>query len=309
MFPRFPDTPRTYVTVETTTQTPKPSPCHAPGAAPGADYKLHRRFDRIGRLVGDPTMELLQNSHVVVFGVGGVGSYTAEALVRSGVGRLTLVDFDLVCTTNTNRQLHALQGTAGKPKVEVMAERLQRINPAALIEPIKSFYRAESSERLLGLGDKTPDFVVDAIDNMTAKCHLIATCHDEGIPLIVACGAAARLDPTRIQIADLNRTQMDPLARAVRKILREKYGFPSRALTGIPAIYSDEPPIIPTDLAYDVGEGFRCVCPQGDNGLHSCEDRNRIEGSAGFVTGAFGLAAASAVVRALKGEPLLPKPS
>jgi len=251
-------------------------------------------------------MEQLQNSHVVVFGVGGVGSYTAEALVRSGVGHLTLVDFDLVCTTNTNRQLHALQGTAGKPKVAVMAERLQRINPAALIEPVKSFYRAESSERLLGLEGTRPDFVVDAIDNMTAKCHLIATCHAEGIPLIVACGAAARLDPTRIKIADLNRTQMDPLARAVRKILREKYDFPSKALTGIPAIYSDEEPIVPTDLAYDSGEGFRCVCPQGDNGLHSCEDRNRIEGSAGFVTGAFGLIAASAVIRGLKGESLLP---
>jgi tRNA A37 threonylcarbamoyladenosine dehydratase len=255
--------------------------------------------------VGDGVMALLQRSHVVVFGVGGVGSYTAEALVRSGVGHVTIVDFDLVCTTNTNRQLHALQGTAGKPKVEVMAERLQRINPAALIEPVKSFYQAESSERLLGLLGKRPDFVVDAIDNLTAKCHLIATCHEEGIPLVVACGAAARLDPTRVKIADLNRTEMDPLARAVRKILREKHGFPSRTLTGIPAIYSDEVPIAPTDLAYDSGEGFRCVCPQGDNGLHSCEDRNRIEGSAGFVTGAFGLVAASAVIRALKGEALL----
>lgn len=294
------------MTIENTTKEAAASPCHAPGAAPGSGYKLHRRFDRIGRLVGDPTMELLQNSHVVIFGVGGVGSYTAEALVRSGVGHITLVDFDLVCTTNTNRQLHALQGTAGKPKVEVMAERLQRINPAALIEPVKSFYRAESSERLLGLEGVRPDFVVDAIDNMTAKCHLIATCHAEGIPVIVACGAAARLDPTRIKIADLNRTQMDPLARAVRKILREKYDFPSKSLTGIPAIYSDETPIAPTDLTYDVGEGFRCVCPQGDNGLHSCEDRNRIEGSAGFVTGAFGLVAASAVIRGLKGEALLP---
>ena len=282
------------------------SPCHDKGTSPGQDYKLHRRFDRMGRLVGDQAMARLQEAHVVVFGVGGVGSFTAEALVRSGVGRLSLVDFDLVCTTNTNRQLHTLQGTTGKAKVEVMADRLRTINPAAEILPIKSFYREESSARLLGLGGSEPDFVVDAIDNITAKCHLIATCHGRDLPLVVTCGAAARLDPTRIRVVDLNRTQVDPFARAVRRVLRERHGFPSRRLTGIPAIYSDESPVTPQDMAYDEGEGFRCVCPHGNNGLHSCEDRNRIEGSAGFVTGAFGLVAAAAAVRGLTGQAIIP---
>jgi tRNA A37 threonylcarbamoyladenosine dehydratase len=267
--------------------------------------RLHRRFDRIGRLLGDQGMDRLLTAHVMVFGIGGVGSFAAESLVRSGVGRVTIVDFDLVCATNTNRQLHALQGTAGEAKVEVMAERLRRINPQAEVVALKEFYNAESSERLLGLA---PDFVVDAIDNMTAKCHLIATCQDREIPLVVSCGSAARLDPTRVKVMDLNRTQMDPMARAVRKILREKYAFPSRRLTGIPAVCSEEEPIAPQGLRYDGDEGFRCVCPQGKNDLHSCEDRNRIDGSAGFVTGTFGMVAAATAVRGLLGQEILPTP-
>ena len=248
-------------------------------------------------------MDRLLTAHVMVFGIGGVGSFAAESLVRSGVGKVSIVDFDLVCATNTNRQLHALQGTAGEAKVEVMAERLRRINPQAEIVALKEFYNAESSERLLGMA---PDFIVDAIDNMTAKCHLIATCQRLGIPLVVSCGSAARLDPTRVQVVDLNRTQMDPMARAVRKILREKYDFPSRRLTGIPAVCSEEEPIAPQGLRYDGDEGFRCVCPQGKNDLHSCEDRNRIDGSAGFVTGTFGMVAAATAVRVLLGEEILP---
>ncbi len=267
-------------------------------------YRLHRRLDRIARLLGDERMQRLAASHVVVFGCGGVGSFAAESLVRSGVGKVTLVDFDLVCATNTNRQLHAMKGTTGRPKVMVMAERLRLVNPACEVVPRMEFYQAASSEELLEEGGR-PDFVVDAIDNVTAKCHLIATCRDKGLPLVVSTGAAARLDPTRIRVADLNRTEMDPLARAVRKILRDKYGFPARALTGVPAVFSEEAPSPPWELVYDHGEGFRCVCPQGDNGLHSCEDRNRIDGSASFVTGAFGLAAASVAVRGLCGEPIL----
>jgi len=270
-----------------------------------APQRLHRRFDRIGRLLGDEGMDRLLTAHVMVFGIGGVGSFAAESLVRSGVGHVTIVDFDLVCATNTNRQLHALQGTAGEAKVEVMAERLRRINPQAEITPLKEFYNAQSSERLLALA---PDFIVDAIDNMTAKCHLIATCHERGIPLVVSCGSAARLDPTRVRVVDLNRTQMDPMARAVRKILRERYDFPSRRLTGIPAVCSEEEPIAPQGLRYDGDEGFRCVCPQGKNDLHSCEDRNRIDGSAGFVTGTFGMVAAATAVRGLLGQETIASP-
>lgn len=268
-----------------------------------ADYKLHRRFDRIGRLVGDHAMATLERAHVIVMGVGGVGSFAAEALVRSGVGVVSLVDFDLVCATNANRQLHALQGTTGDPKVEVMAERLRRINPKARVITRRAFYNSQTSDALLFAEDAPPvDLVVDAIDNMTAKCHLIETCKNRQIPIVVSMGAAGRLDPTRVKVVDLNRTEMDPFARMVRKVLREKHGFPSRALTGIPAVFSDEPKIDPQELAYDGGDGFRCVCPQGQNDFHSCEHRNQIEGSAGFVTGAFGLAAASAAVRMLIGQ-------
>lgn len=269
-------------------------------------YKLHRRFDRIGRLVGDRAMARLERAHVIVFGVGGVGSFAAEALARSGVGMITLVDFDLVCATNANRQLHALQGTTGEPKVAVMAERLRRINPKVVVHTRQEFYHAASSERLLeGVEGHPIDYVIDAIDNMTAKCHLIQTCRDRKLPFVVVMGAAGRMDPTQVKVVDLNRTEMDPFARMVRKVLREKHGFPSRALTGIPAVFSDEPKISPQELLYDGGEGFRCVCPQGQNDFHSCEHRNQIEGSAGFVTGTFGLAAASVAVRTLIGENVL----
>ena len=282
------------------------SPAATRDPALPSDYKLHRRFDRIGRLVGDRAMAALEKAHVIVMGVGGVGSFAAEALVRSGVGVVTLVDFDLVCATNANRQLHTLQGTTGEPKVEVMAERLRRINPKAKVLTRQLFYNAQTSAELLFAADAPRvDFVVDAIDNMTAKCHLIETCKAHGIPMVVVMGAAGRMDPTRVRVVDLNRTEMDPFARMVRKVLREKHGFPSRSLTGIPAVFSDEPKIDPQELAYDGGDGFRCVCPQGQNDFHSCEHRNQIEGSAGFVTGTFGLAAASVAVRTLIGDKVL----
>ncbi|HXE72901.1 MAG TPA: tRNA threonylcarbamoyladenosine dehydratase, partial [Candidatus Nitrosotenuis sp.] len=261
-------------------------------------YRLHRRFDRIGRLVGDEGMARLLRSHVMVVGLGGVGSFAAEALARSGVGRLTLVDFDLVCITNTNRQLQALKGTVGKSKALVLAERLRLVNPQARVEAERSFYNGQSSQRLLA---EAPDFVVDAIDNITAKCHLLATCKERGIPVVSSTGASGRLDPTAVRIADLARTRVDPLAAAVRRILREKYAFPSKGRFGIPAVFSEEPPAAPRELSYDGGMGFRCVCPGGKNDLHSCEERAVIYGTAGFVTGAFGLACASVVVRSLAG--------
>jgi tRNA A37 threonylcarbamoyladenosine dehydratase len=134
---------------------------------------------------------------------------------------------------------------------------------------------------------------------MTAKCHLIATCKARGIPIVSSMGAAGRMDPTRIQVADLNRTHHDAMGAHVRAILREKHGFPSRRLWDIPAVFSDEAVSPPKALAYENGEGFKCVCPQGENDFLTCEKRSRIDGSASFVTGAFGLAAASVVVRKL----------
>ncbi|MCY1070730.1 tRNA threonylcarbamoyladenosine dehydratase [Nannocystis sp. RBIL2] len=281
----------------------------APAAAPAvaddetSTYKLHRRFDRMGRLVGDPGMQKLFASHVVVVGLGGVGSWAAESLARSGVGKLTIVDFDLICVTNANRQLHAVRGTTGKPKAAVMAERLRLINPRCEVVPRQEFYNAAASDELLA---GAPDLVVDAIDNLAAKTHLIATCRKRQIPLVVSGGASGRMDPTQIRIADLNAVENDPFLAATRKLLRKHHEFPHRDKEswGISAVYSPEPARDPLELDYDGGEGFRCVCPQGENDLHGCMHRNVIYGTASFVTGAFGLACASAAVRTLLGQPV-----
>jgi tRNA A37 threonylcarbamoyladenosine dehydratase len=259
-------------------------------------YRLHRRFDRIGRLVGDEGMRRLFSAHVMVVGLGGVGSFAVEALARSGVGRLTLVDFDRVCVTNANRQLQALSSTVARGKAEVLAERVALINPQAEARSVAQFYSARNAEQLLAA---RPDWVVDAIDNVTAKCHLIATCRERGLKVVSSQGASGRVDPTRVQTRDLADTGVDPLANAVRRALRQKYGFPRSGPFGVPAVYSPEPPAEPAPLTYDGADGFRCVCPGGTNDFHSCEERRVIYGTASFVTGAFGLAAASVVVRSL----------
>jgi tRNA A37 threonylcarbamoyladenosine dehydratase len=257
-------------------------------------YVLHRRFDRMGRLVGDASMEKLFRTHVMVIGLGGVGSWAAESLARSGVGKITVVDFDEICITNANRQLHALQGLVGKKKAQIMAERLRKINPQADIKEHIQFYNEENSETFFA---EKPDYIVDAIDNLTAKCHLIATCRQRGVPVITSGGASARLDPLSVKMTDLAETHTDPLAHQVRKILRSRHEFPREGKFGVPCVFSDEIPMLPEELTYDNGEGFKCVCPKGQNDLHSCDKRRMIYGNASFVTGNFGLAMASWVVR------------
>ncbi len=269
-----------------------------------SNYVLHRRFDRMGRLVGDSAMEKLFRSHVMVIGLGGVGSWAAEALARSGVGRITLVDFDEICITNTNRQLHAVQGMVGKKKSEAMAERLRKINPQAQVEAIPMFYNEENSETIFS---KQPEFILDAIDNLTAKCHLLSQCLKRKIPVITSAGSGARMDPTQVKIVDLAQTTVDPMAHQVRKILRQKYDFPEEKFFGLPCVFSEEVPSDPMTLHYDKGEGFKCVCPQGQNNLHSCEHRNVIWGTASFVTGTFGLAMASWVVRQIVADAAIVK--
>jgi len=261
------------------------------------EYKLHRRFDRMGRLVGDQKMKRLMDAHVLVVGLGGVGSFAAESLARSGVGTLTVVDFDAVCITNYNRQLHAVDGTVGKNKADVMAERLRIINRNANVHARAMSYDAEHADELLS---PRPDFVVDAIDHVTSKCHLLATCRQRGIPVVCATGSGGRMDPTQIKIADLAETTYDPLAKRIRGILRTNHGFPGEGEHfGIPAVFSVEPHTEPIDLHYDKGKGFRCVCPQGQNEFFTCDKRSVIYGNASFVTGAFGLACASVVVKHL----------
>jgi len=259
-------------------------------------YEVHRRFDRMARLVGEPALERLFRSHVMIIGLGGVGSFAAESLVRSGVGHVTLVDFDRVCVTNCNRQLQAIKGNVGRSKVESLAERLCLINPQARVDSVVKFYSEATSEELLAL---TPDYVVDAIDNLTAKSHLLATCRARSIPLVTSLGAAGRIDPGQIAVADLARTKFDPMGRVIRKILRQDYDFPKSGLFGISAVYSTEIAREPEPVTYDGGLGFRCVCPGGSNDFHSCEKRRVIYGTSSFVTGSFGLFCASVAVRAL----------
>lgn len=264
------------------------------------NYTLHRRFDRMGRLVGDEKMQRLMNSHVMVIGLGGVGSWAAEAVMRSGVGEVTLVDFDEICVTNFNRQLHALQGMVGKQKADVMAERMLKINPQAKVRSIPKFYNAEHCAEIFA---RKPDYVIDAIDNVTAKCHLLGYCRDEKIPVVTSTGSGGRMDPTQVKVSDLGQTERDPLARSIRRILREKYGFPKEegAQFGITAVYSPEIARMPMDLKYDKGEGFRCLCTTSDNPYFNCDNRNLIMGNASFVTGTFGFVCASVVVRELTG--------
>jgi len=261
------------------------------------EFRLSRRFDRTGRLLGDAAMEALAASRVTVFGLGGVGSYAAEGLVRSGVGHLTLVDFDDVCVTNINRQLHATARTVGKGKAELMAARCREINPGATVVAVKEFYREERAEALL---TAEVDYVVDAVDNVKAKLHLLQRCVRLGVPVASCMGAAGRLDPTMVRVADLSETSMDPFAKDVRKHLRRKHGIGAEGPTGITAIYSLEPCAEPLALSYDRKDcGFLCVCPHGQNDFHTCDHRNQINGSAAFVTSVFGMNAAAVAVRAL----------
>ena len=196
---------------------------------------LHR-FSRTELLIGPDGVSRLKESTVAVFGLGGVGGFAAEALCRAGIGRLVIVDFDDICLTNVNRQIHAMDGTVGKAKVQVMAERMRLINPAAEIIPFKDFYAAENSDFLLAHGY---DYVVDAIDHFTSKLHLIRSCRERDIPIISSMGAAAKLDPTKIQVADISETHRCRMARSVRKLLkkqgidRRRYGcFLHRGIPG-----------------------------------------------------------------------------
>lgn len=257
------------------------------------------RFERCIRLLGVSAMKDLAESHVAVFGLGGTGSYAAEGLARSGVGRLTLVDFDNVCVTNINRQLPALADTIGKSKAELMASHVRLINPDIVVDGFVDFYNRETSARLLG---DRPDIVIDCIDNVTAKMHLVSTCIEEGIPIIVTLGAGAKLDPTRIRIVPLIETHTDPLGRALRKHIRRKHDVTDAQLAGVVAVFSDEPVIKPHTDHGGIICGVNCVCPGGDNHFHSCRKKHVIYGTVVFVTSVFGMAAASAAVRMLLGK-------
>ena len=188
---------------------------------------------RTGFIIGDEGIEKLKNSNVIIFGVGGVGSFAAEAIARAGVGNMTIVDFDDVDITNINRQLPALHSTVGKYKVEVMKDRILDINPNINIKAIKDIYNKETSEKLL---TEDYDYVIDAIDMVTSKIHLIETCKLKGLEIISSMGMGNKLDPTKIVVTDIYKTSMCPLAKVMRKELKD------RKIKKLKVVYSTEQP-------------------------------------------------------------------
>jgi tRNA A37 threonylcarbamoyladenosine dehydratase len=246
-----------------------------------------RRFGGLGRLFGSSGLDRLRRAHVCVVGLGGVGSWAVEALARSGLGQLTLIDLDDVCISNVNRQIHALDGELGKPKVEVMARRVQAINPDCVVHPLHSFFLKSNAEEIL----QTPfDAVLDAIDSPSLKCVLIASCREHNIPIVAVGSAGGRQDPTAIQVTDLAFSSGDRLLQEVRKKLRRKYGFPREDQGfGVECIASREPPVFPTKAG--------CVSSNRGNDADLRLDCTSGFGTASFVTGAFGLAAASRIVQ------------
>ncbi len=188
---------------------------------------------RTGLIIGDEGINKLKGSHVIVFGVGGVGSFAAEAIARAGVGNLTIVDFDEVDITNINRQLPALHSTVGKYKVEVMKDRILDINPNINIKAIREVYNKDTSESILS---ENYDYVVDAIDMVTSKIHLIETCKNKGLDIISSMGMGNKLDPTKIEVTDIHKTTICPLARVMRKELKD------RRIKKLKVVYSTEQP-------------------------------------------------------------------
>ncbi len=246
------------------------------------------RFGALGRLYGAAALPRLHAAQVAVVGVGGVGSWVVEALARSGIGALTLIDLDDVCVTNTNRQSHALAETVGRPKVAVLAERVRAINPECRVTAQPEFFTAESAERLLA---PKFDWLVDAIDGMSNKALLIASCVARAQPVLTVGGAGGRRDATRLRVGDLGESQGDELLRQVRKKLRRDHGFArgEGQVYGVPCVYSNEKPVFPwadgtCSTEPEPGTSLKLDCASGF-------------GTGGFVTGAFGFAAAGEVVR------------
>lgn len=233
------------------------------------------RFARTERLIGKAAVERLKQARVALFGVGGVGSYTAEALARSGVGSLTLIDADCVDITNINRQLIALSSTIGQPKVEVMRQRILDINPSADVAAHQVFYGADTAS----LVDFSQfDYIIDAIDTVTAKLLLVEHARDAGVPILSAMGAGNKLDASRFEITDLSKTTVCPLARVMRIELKK------RDIRHVKVLYSKEEPVLPQD------------------------DAPRVPASIAFVPSVAGLLIAGAVIQDLCGitQPILP---
>lgn len=252
--------------------------------------KTQHRFSRTELLIGEEGLERLFSAKVAVVGLGGVGSFTVEALARAGVGRLVLVDFDEVCLTNTNRQIHAIAGNYGRYKVEVMAERVKAINPKAEVFVKKEFLTSENLKQIL---DDDLSYVADAIDTVWSKVDLIEYCVKNEISIISAMGTGNKFNPVAFRIDDISKTHTCPLAKAVRKSLRE------RGITkGVKVVYSPEPPVESRADVLTCHNG--CICPQHGEGQDwNCTKRRKIPGSMPYLPPIAGLIMAGVIIQDL----------
>ena len=245
------------------------------------------QFSRTQLLLGAAAMDALANARVAVFGVGGVGGYAAEGLARSGVGAIDLVDDDVVCLTNINRQIVATTETIGQYKADVMAARIRAINPHCVVRVRKCFYLPQTADQF----DFTDyDYVVDAVDTVTAKLALIERAHETCTPIISSMGAGNKLDPTAFEVTDISKTSVCPLAKIVRKELRK------RGIHHVKVVYSKERPIRPAN-DITISCRYHCVCPP--EAQRHCTDKRDIPGSSPFVPPVVGMICASEVVRDL----------
>lgn len=254
------------------------------------DYEA--RFSGIGRLFGRKSLSTFKNSHILIIGVGGVGSWVAESLARTGIGAMTFVDLDDVCVTNINRQILATSKTIGQFKVDVMKDRVFEVNPHCQVRTKQCFFNTKNLEDIF---DQKYDFVIDACDDYTNKCILIDYCRREKIPLIVMGGAGGKVDPLQIKITDMASSSNDRLLARLRKKLRQEFSFPleNEGDFGVWAVWSHERAVYPT------ADGCVTYKPPGMAKNMDCEEGF---GSASFVTGAFAFATTSFVLREISKE-------
>lgn len=243
------------------------------------------QFSRTQLLLGEEAMEKLKNSRVAIFGIGGVGGYVCEALVRSGVGQFDLIDDDKVCLTNINRQIIATRKTVGKYKTEVMKERMMDINPDVTVNIHNCFFLPENADEF---PFEEYDFVVDAVDTVTAKVELVMKCREKGVPIISSMGAGNKLDASAFRVADIYKTKMCPLAKVMRHELKK------RGVKKLKVVYSEEKPIRPLD-DMPISCRTNCICPPGAK--HKCTERRDIPGSVAFVPSVAGLIIAGEVIK------------
>ncbi|MAI19792.1 MAG: hypothetical protein CMF28_00935 [Kiritimatiellaceae bacterium] len=244
------------------------------------------RFSGIRRLYGVQQIPRIQNAHFAIIGIGGVGSWAAESLARTGIGTLTLIDWDDICLSNTNRQIHAHTGTAGQPKVDQLAQRIHLINPHCTVHAQQAFYTPQTAHELIS---PNLHYVLDAIDNKNAKIHLINHCRNQQIPIITCGGAGGRIDPTQIRTADLGQSNHDPLLTQIRKQLRKDFSLPKEKKVhfGIPCVYSAEP------MRYPDNQGNICTQkPTTDDGPRQLDCAAGF-GSITHLTGSIGFAMAA----------------